>query len=184
VSEAGLWQWHAPTFSQFCARKYDQIDWVSHETGFLGVRALLEVNPIAPVPKGQHYRFKSVVEGIRDFMHKTFVQAGYSNTSNAGYTIRSLFDLHLERVLGDKPKALYAAAHKAHVQRMKQLKDTVDKEFWPDPKAAEIAAKYRIEHAGDSDDHVTDNVGSALVRVMGERQKVCALLREERHVDG
>ncbi len=61
-------------------------------------------------------------------------------------------------VLGEEPKRLYAAAYKAHKRRMTQLNLVVEKEFWPNPKAPEIDAKYRIEHGYDSDNHVTPDV--------------------------
>ena len=92
------WRWCQKAFDLFCKRQVLAVDWVSHESGFLGVRALRDVNAIAPVPKDQHYSVISVCEGIRDFVHPTFVQAGYSATSNGGYTMRTLFDLHIQRL--------------------------------------------------------------------------------------
>ena len=85
------WRWCDKAFALFCKRQVISMDWVSHESGFLGVRALRDVNPIAAVPREQHYSVVAVCEGIRDFIHPTFVQAGFSAVSNHGYTMRTLY---------------------------------------------------------------------------------------------
>ena len=98
IQELGEWRWNAGAFELFRKRDYLKMDWVSHETGFLGVRKLRDINPIAPVPADQHFRVQSVLEGIQEFMHLTMVQAGYPAVSNKGHTARTFFDLHIERL--------------------------------------------------------------------------------------
>lgn len=46
----------------------------------------------------------------------------------------------------------YVACHKAHSVRMRDLGLTVDKDFWPPPKAAHD--NFNDEEDGDSDDHI------------------------------
>lgn len=55
-------------------------------------------------------------------------------------------------VLGNEAYSRYAAAHKAHVARMKRIGGKVDDEFWPAPKTTEKL--YKEPHDYDSDDHL------------------------------
>ena len=50
------------------------------------------------MPKDQYYEVESVLKGMRDFLQATFVAAGYSASSEQGYTITTLFDLHIDNI--------------------------------------------------------------------------------------
>ena len=92
------WKWRTDQFNLFAERRYEKLDLVSHDTGFLGPLSLKEATPISPVPKRQHFRVESVVEGARDFFHATCVQAGYSDSCDHGLTAHDYFTLHADNL--------------------------------------------------------------------------------------
>ena len=92
------WGWSEKQFELFSSRRYEELDLVSHTTGFLGPLSLREATPIKPVPTAQHYSVVSVVEGARDFFHATCTQAGYQDEPSDGFSVAAFFDLHIQNL--------------------------------------------------------------------------------------
>ena len=93
------WEWDESSFKLFFKQsRYEEVDFLSHKTGALGVLALRNVNSIAPVPRDQHYKVISACKLARNFAHTTAVCAGYSAVSNKGMTMYTLFDQLIERL--------------------------------------------------------------------------------------
>lgn len=93
------WLWTEEAFSLFLRRKLNSINWVGHNTGFLGIRQLYENNPIRDVPKEQHYVVPACCEGIRDMMSASLMAVGVDVDIDAdGVTCGEFWDEHIDHV--------------------------------------------------------------------------------------